>query len=212
MKTLPIFPAQRSLWIAEQMGTAGAAMHAEQAVELDAPVDTGALCEAIQEIVRRHAALRTTFALADGEIWQQVHPDAVIPVPVINLDQAGSARQPEGYWLRHPQVRPIIGAPFDLAKDFPIRAGLVRLPAGRFGLLVVVHHIVSDLASAQILRSELTAVYAAFARGAPSPLPALRVPYEELMSRNRPAGNAAESSRRSATGHSASRISLRRST
>ncbi len=91
MEMLQVSPAQRSLWIAEQMGTAGAALHAEQAIELDSPVDIGAIREAIQEIVRRHAALRATIALAGGEIRQQVRPYAEIPVPITDLAQTDLA-------------------------------------------------------------------------------------------------------------------------
>lgn len=187
MEMLQVSPAQRSLWIAEQMGTAGAALHAEQAIELDSPVDIGAIREAIQEIVRRHAALRATIALAGGEIRQQVRPYAEIPVPITDLAQTDPASGTEGYWLRRPEARRIIGTPFDLARHFPIRAGLFRLPAGRFGLLVVIHHIASDLVSAQILVSEFAALYAAFARGEPSPLPPVKVSYTELMRRKQAA-------------------------
>ena len=60
-----------------------------------------------------------------------------------------------------------------------IRGRLVRLADDDHVLLVTMHHIVSDGWSRGVLTRELGALYAAFRRGEPDPLPALPVQYAD---------------------------------
>jgi acyl carrier protein len=150
------------------------------ALEFSSPPDTDTLRRAIREIVRRHAVLRTTFAILDGQLTQLIHQDADISVPVLDLTEAGMAGT-ASQWLRHPSVRQIKNARFDLSVDYPIRAALCQLGPESVAMLLVVHHIASDLASVEIMLGDLAAVYSAFERGEPSPLPELPRQYAELV-------------------------------
>ncbi len=57
---------------------------------------------------------------------------------------------------------------------------LLRTGEREHGLIVVMHHVVSDGWSMTLLLSELTELYTAFAAGQPSPLPELAVQYADF--------------------------------
>ena len=70
----PVSFAQQRLWFLNQLDPHTAAYNVAGAVELDGPLDLDALRRALKEIVRRHEALRTRFAVRDGEVVQVVSP------------------------------------------------------------------------------------------------------------------------------------------
>ncbi len=70
--------------------------------------------------------------------------------------------------------------PFDLVQGPLLRAVLLKRGEREHDLLINMHHIVSDGWSMGVLVGELTALYAAFSTGRPSPLPALPVQYADF--------------------------------
>src|SRR5205085_11432965 len=70
--------------------------------------------------------------------------------------------------------------PFDLTRGPLLRAQVLRLGPQEHVLLLTVHHIVSDGWSMQVLFQELSALYAAYAAGLPSPLPELPIQYADF--------------------------------
>ncbi|HYH80602.1 MAG TPA: condensation domain-containing protein, partial [Longimicrobium sp.] len=69
--------------------------------------------------------------------------------------------------------------PFDLSAGPLFRAALLRLDAEDHVLLLSIHHILSDQWSMEVLRRELSTLYAAYRDGGESPLPELAVQYAD---------------------------------
>ena len=129
---------------------------------------------AFNEIVRRHEALRTTFAVVAGHPLQLVSPLLKIAMRVVDLTNvAPNERQREAMRCGAAEV----GQPFDLQRGPLVRAALLRLQENECVLLVIMHHIVSDGWSIGVLLDELEVLYEAFSRGRPSPLPELPLQY-----------------------------------
>ncbi|HKV11086.1 MAG TPA: amino acid adenylation domain-containing protein, partial [Thermoanaerobaculia bacterium] len=173
----PLSFAQERLWILDRFEPGNAAFNVATAVVLRGELARPALARSLDEVVRRHEALRTRFAVVDGVPYQEIAEAAPLPLPEIDL-----AALPEG--LRARELRRLENAqaalPFDLEHG-PLFAGwLVRLAAGEQALLVNLHHIVADGWSLGVLVSELAALYAAFSEGRPSPLPELPVQYADF--------------------------------
>jgi amino acid adenylation domain-containing protein len=147
------------------------------ALRLDGPLDTGAIARSLNEIVRRHAILRTTFAIVDGQPVQLIAPALAVPLPQVDL---GDLSEP----ARAARVQELSGAEFqhsfDLARGPLLRASLLRLGECEHTLLLNFHHVVFDGWSYDVLVSELATLYAAFATGRPSPLPELPVQYADF--------------------------------
>ncbi|HZI13407.1 MAG TPA: amino acid adenylation domain-containing protein, partial [Myxococcus sp.] len=173
---LPLSFAQQRLWFLDRLEPGSPFYNIPTAVRLDGALDVGALERSLQELVRRHESLRTTFGEEADLPVQHIHPEAPLPLTVVDLshlpeeERAAGARQ---------HAAEEAGKPFDLTRAPLMRTTLVRLSERSHVLLVTVHHIVSDGWSIGILIGEVGALYAAFARGLPSPLPPLELQYAD---------------------------------
>ncbi|HVG45106.1 MAG TPA: condensation domain-containing protein, partial [Longimicrobium sp.] len=170
---LPLSFAQQRLWFLEQMGGLGSAYHASQRLRLRGALDRGALARALDGIVARHEALRTTFTEVDGAPEQRIAP-AEVGFHLVELDLAG---RPDAELER--VMAEEARAPFDLRRGPLVRGRLVRLADDDHMLLLTMHHIVTDGWSMGVLFDELSALYAAHREGRDAQLAALPVQYAD---------------------------------
>ncbi|HEX2079919.1 MAG TPA: amino acid adenylation domain-containing protein, partial [Longimicrobium sp.] len=169
-EALPLSFAQQRLWFLEQLEPGGSAYNVPVALRLRGALDVPALERAVEEIVRRHEVLRTTFAQAGGEPVQVIAPAGPLPLPVEPVAD-------EDEMLR--RAREEARRPFDLARGPLFRPLLFRLAGDDHLLLLNLHHAVSDGWSMAVLYGELSALYGAFRQGLPSPLPELPIQYAD---------------------------------
>jgi amino acid adenylation domain-containing protein len=170
----PLSFAQQRLWFLDQLEPNRSVYNMPSAFRLKGRLDIPALEQSLNEIVRRHEALRTTFSMVDGEAVQVISPSLVMSVPMLDLsDRFESERENEARRLVHEEAL----APFDLSQGPLLRVTLVRLGEQDHVLLLTLHHIVSDGWSMGVLFRELSALYRAYCAGKPSPLPALPIQY-----------------------------------
>ncbi|HXO21370.1 MAG TPA: amino acid adenylation domain-containing protein, partial [Thermoanaerobaculia bacterium] len=186
---LPASFAQERLWFLDQLGTEGSSYNVPLALQLDGGLDVSALAAALGELVRRHEALRTTFASVSSavaqvgqaaQVVQVVAPDAALTLPAlpgIDLRDLPAAGRTDAARRAAAQAA---WAPFDLARGPLLRAALLRLAGEEHVLLLTLHHIVADGWSMGVLLRELAALYDAAREGRPSPLPALAVQYADF--------------------------------
>src|SRR3712207_6575937 len=171
---LPLSFAQERLWFIDQLEPGSAVYNLPGAWRLGGALDAAALERSLSEIVRRHEALRTTFAEVDGSPVQVIAPFGAFTLPVEDLSSLSEAD-------REAAVRRRAGEEawraFDLSAGPLFRASLLRLGAEEHVLLLSMHHIVSDGWSMGVFSREFSALYAAYCEGRESPLPALPVQY-----------------------------------
>ena len=184
----PLSYAQQRLWFIHQLDPTSVAYNIPLAVRLSGRLDIAALRATLTEVVRRHEALRTTFAVRDGQPQQLIHPPAELELPITDL------RPSEEICVFAEDGRPRSAAPtvatfeaqriageearlpFDLEQGPLLRARLLRLSEEEHVLLVTMHHIVSDGWSMGVLVKEVAALYtpthrrAGGARGAADPV------------------------------------------
>ncbi|HEU0055013.1 MAG TPA: amino acid adenylation domain-containing protein, partial [Longimicrobium sp.] len=176
---IPLSFAQQRLWFLEQLGGTGAAYHVPLRLRLHGDLDRDALGRALDRIVARHEALRTTFPAVDGEPVQHIASPESSAFGLVEHDLHGSA-DAEDALLR--LMRDEMAAPFDLARGPLIRGRLVRMAADDHVLVVTMHHVVSDGWSMGVFVRELGALYDAFRRGEADALPALEIQYADYAS------------------------------
>jgi aspartate racemase len=173
----PLSFAQQRLWFLDRLVPGNAVYNESSAVELGGAIDVAALERALNEIVRRHEALRTSFPEVDGKPVQAVSPSLLLKLPLIDLSELlCEQREAEA---RRLTLEEAVSA-FDLARGPLIRARLLRLGQDRYTLLLTMHHVVCDEWSGRVLARELTAHYEAFASGRRTSLPELPVQYADF--------------------------------
>ncbi|HYH45921.1 MAG TPA: condensation domain-containing protein, partial [Thermoanaerobaculia bacterium] len=169
--------AQERLWFVDRWRPGTAAYNLLDAIQLVGRLDSGALAAALSELMRRHEALRTVFLEREGVAYQVVNPAGAVPLPVIDLTAVpADRRRPMAQALAQAEGR----VPFDLAGDPLLRARLVRLGEGEHFLVLVLHHIATDLWSFGILIRELGTVYNRISAGDLTPLPELPIQYADF--------------------------------
>jgi amino acid adenylation domain-containing protein len=171
----PVSRAQQGMWFLDQLSPGEPTFHVPYAVWLDGPLDAGALQRALDAVVARHAALRTSIVAFDGVPEQDVADAAVVVIERIELPEARDGDES----TRHAESIAADRArqPFDLAAGPPIRATLIRTGPDRHLFVLVMHHVITDGASMRIVMGELSAGYRAALTGVPASLPPLRTSY-----------------------------------
>lgn len=171
---LPLSFAQQRIWLHERIAASGSLYLVPLAMRLRGTVNREALAQSLQEIVRRHEALRTTIVSIDGQPRQVIAAPFALPLAFV----AVPAEQTEVAFLQMLQEEAC--RPFDLARGPLLRATLFRLGPQEHVFLLSLHHIVCDGWSRGVLFRELTALYEAYSRGQPSPLAELPLQYADF--------------------------------
>jgi amino acid adenylation domain-containing protein len=169
---------QEQLWLHSQMVADLLIYNEPVTVRRTGPLDVSALKQSLNEIIRRHEAWRTNFAVQDGQLVQVINPLLDLELPLIDLrGLAESAREAEALRLATLDAR----RPFDLDQGPLLRALLVRLADGDHRLYLTLHQIIFDGVSLySVFLPELTTLYEAFRNGRPSPLPELSIQYADF--------------------------------
>ena len=159
----PLTEAQMEIRLAAQLGDEeSCAFNEGLSVRLRGPLNVSALRDALQTVVNRHEALRTTLT-EDGES-QRVVPTLELGVPFTDAVMGGAA------WIEAVEDEEARRA-FDLLHGPLVRARLIRLAENDHVLFVTAHHIVCDGWSVNVILNELGKLYKANCQGAPCELP-----------------------------------------
>ncbi|HYO13129.1 MAG TPA: amino acid adenylation domain-containing protein, partial [Thermoanaerobaculia bacterium] len=174
---IPLSFSQERLWFLDQLSPGSAAYNIPAALRLRGPLRGAVLLRSLQEVVRRHEALRTTFATRAGRPVQVIAPEAEVRLPLVDLTGIPDAR-------REAVALSLAGAatrtPFDLARGPLLRSLLLRLGREDHVAVWTVHHAVADEWSMRVLVGEIAVLYRELAAGRPSPLPPLPVQYADF--------------------------------
>jgi amino acid adenylation domain-containing protein len=173
----PLSLDQERFWFMEQLAPSRAGLNIGAATRMRGPLSVPVVAAALDEIVRRHAAWRTTFPLLAHGPVQRVAASRRQRLAVVDL--AGLPplrREPEALCL----VAQDVATPFDLERGPLVRASLLHLGEDDRVCLLTVHHLVVDWLSFQIVWGELAALSNAFAAGRAPALPEPPVHYSDF--------------------------------
>ncbi|MEU0386619.1 MupA/Atu3671 family FMN-dependent luciferase-like monooxygenase [Streptomyces chartreusis] len=162
----PLSPGQERIWFLERLLPGRTAYNEVKAVRLDGPLDVPALRAALRALVARHEGLRTVFRERGGEPRQLVRTSTEPDFQLV--DATGSPGTTLQDVLSAESARR-----FDLAEGPLFVTRLVRLAEAEHVLVLSLHHIVVDAASATLLARDLSALYRAERDGTTPDLPAL---------------------------------------
>lgn len=151
--------AQGRLWFLEQLYPGLSWYLIPFAVRIKGPLQLAALNVALLAIEKRHDTLRTTFATQDGVSVQMVQPFCAKDLTIIDLPPCDDEQK------RLEPVKKDQMVPFDLRTEPGWRAAVYRLGKDDYVLSIVMHHIVSDGWSVDVLTREIETFYSASLQG-----------------------------------------------
>ena len=163
----PLSFAQERLWFLERLIPGTALFTLTSTWRVPETLDVATFERSVNEVVRRHESLRTTFAVRDGEPVQVIAPDRFLPVyssDLAHLDP--TAREAEATAIANQESLQC----FELEHGPLLRATVVRLASDDHLVVVTMHHIISDGWSIGVFWNELSAIWRAYAAGQRSPL------------------------------------------
>ncbi|MFP5263067.1 MAG: amino acid adenylation domain-containing protein [Blastocatellia bacterium] len=172
----PLSLGQEGLWLHAQLLADDALYNVPGAVLIKGRLAREALERAINEIVRRHEILRTTFATVEGVPVQVIAPG--LSIPLREIDLSGVPRSEYEDRIKSASAEQA-GEPFDLTRGPLLRLQLLRFSEDDHALVLTMHHIITDEWSLRIFVNEAAVLYAAFLNGQDSPLPHLPIQYAD---------------------------------
>ncbi|MEM8933349.1 MAG: condensation domain-containing protein, partial [Acidobacteriota bacterium] len=168
--------AQQRLWFLDQLAPGNPAYNIPAAVRLTGALDGATLQRGLQVLMARHENLRTTFVAPDGEPSMHIHERVELPLERLDFSHLPHADALEAAQDRVPRIT---NRPFDLQAGPLVRVALMRLAENDHVLLVIMHHVISDVWSFGIFFQELGAVYDALVAGEEPSLPPLPFHYAD---------------------------------
>jgi acyl-CoA synthetase (AMP-forming)/AMP-acid ligase II len=176
-RAMPASIAQQQMWELLQALPSIPFFNVLCALRVLSPVNIAVLERSVNEIVRRHEILRTTFAVVENRHLQVIAPQ--LPVPLI-FDDLHTLTNRKRETVGEQLIQEEALHSFDLAQGPLLRVRLMRLAKREHLLLLNMHHIICDRWSGSLLLSELATLYDAFSAQAASPLAPLPIQYADF--------------------------------
>jgi amino acid adenylation domain-containing protein len=175
-QAFPTSFGQQRLWFLDQVIPGTAAYNLARAFRLTGSLNEGALAEALQSVISRHESLRTIFLSIDDDVRQVVLSELKFDLPVLDFTGLPAVQR------EHAALQ-IAGEeaskPFDLSTGPLLRARLLRIGSGDHILVLIIHHIITDGWSMNLLFHEMGELYAGFVAGRQPQLPTLNLQYSD---------------------------------
>ncbi len=170
---IPLSFSQERLWFIHQLE--GSVQYNVPAVlKLKGNLNIAALEFAFKEIINRHEVLRTVIKDYNGRGYQHIREEDNWQLEKVN----GSVYKSDQPALQK-YIQQSISNPFDLSKDYMLRASLISFDEQEHWLVFTIHHIASDAWSIPIIVEEIVELYAANVEDRPVQLLALELQYAD---------------------------------
>lgn len=173
---IPLSYNQEQLWQLEKLHPSSV-HNIANALKFTIKLNFAALEASLQEIVRRHAVLRTTFPVVDGSPIQKVTSQSTFHIPILDLSNLAEAEKE----IKAKQIAAQEKQkPFNLTIEPGFKVKLIQLAETESILLLTMHHIIFDGVSFGILFRELKLLYEAYSAHKPNPLIELPIQYTDF--------------------------------
>jgi amino acid adenylation domain-containing protein len=174
--TLYLSLPQEKFWLFQEIQPDLTAYNDSNMLHMQGKLNINFLEKSLNEIIKRHEILRTSFQVIDEKVLQKTAPSLKIQLPIIDLKKYSKTE-------KDAKVKQIVleyaNQPFDMAATPLFRIVLIRLQENEHIFLLTIHHIIFDGWSGGVFYQELAALYQAFSNNDPSHLPELPIQYAD---------------------------------
>ncbi|MEI2579454.1 amino acid adenylation domain-containing protein [Scytonema sp. PRP1] len=175
---LPLSFAQQRLWFLHQLSPDSSFNNMLLVLRLSGSLNVPALEKSLNELIRRHEVLRTTFPTVNGKPVQNIAPPPTLTLPVIDWQEGLSAQEQTAQIEQI--AKSLASQPFDLAVGPLLQFTLLQLDEQEYIFLLKMHHIIYDGWSLNIFIRELSQLYEAYTQGLSYPLAELPIQYADF--------------------------------
>ncbi|MBK8551800.1 MAG: amino acid adenylation domain-containing protein [Ignavibacteria bacterium] len=173
-KYVPLSFSQERLWFIDQL-EGSLVYNLPSIIRFKGKINTEALTYSLREIISRHEVLRTVILQEDGSPYQHIKSTDEWKLGITD----GTVFKDDAQLLKD-YIQQLINIPFDLSKDYMLRAELITLKEDESILVVTMHHIASDAWSMPIIVKEVTELYRSYEEGNPLSLTPLKLQYADF--------------------------------
>jgi surfactin family lipopeptide synthetase A len=168
-QSYPLSPNQEGIWMATQTSNGGLAYNMTGVYSVEGPLSVQALEAAIRMMISRHESLRTGFIEQNGQVNQKIlSPDLIsFNISVHNSDEQDLL------------VDALVQYQFELDKPPLIKVDMINVGKDKSILVFVLHHIIADGWSLNVLLNEVTSLYHEYNKDKEYKLPQLPVQYKD---------------------------------
>ncbi|MBS93714.1 MAG: non-ribosomal peptide synthetase [Chromatiales bacterium] len=149
---LPLSYAQQRLWFLDELEPGTPVYNMPFALRVRGKLNVDALQTALNELVKRHETLRTVFSAGDEDPAQEILDTIATPLHIESQPGHDEPTLTE-------RLRELACESFDLSKGPLLRLHVIELSAEEHVLLLVIHHIISDLWSMNVFFNDLGLMY-----------------------------------------------------
>ncbi|MGZ4112619.1 MAG: non-ribosomal peptide synthetase, partial [Tumebacillaceae bacterium] len=172
----PLSIDQERLWFFEQMNPGEPTYNVYGSLRMEGNTYPDALEYAINQVIERHEAWRTTFDVIDGKPMQTVH--AEMPIKLLHVDLTSVPEDELEAAVTEASFNSI-QIPFDLANGPLLRVALIKSRANLHTMVLTIHHMVTDRITFSIFFYEMMAHYSAYLKGVDANLPEPQIQYSD---------------------------------
>jgi amino acid adenylation domain-containing protein len=165
-------PAQKRLFILDEIGNAGIVYNLPSAWIISGPIDIQRLKITFDALISRHESLRTSFEMIDGEPIQKVHDQVDLEIEYFDMKEVKEEQKTEDRPDTHLSSDFI--RPFDLSRAPLLRVGILKEGEEKHIMMLDIHHIITDGFSLRIFMKDFTSLYTG------TPLPPLQIQYKDF--------------------------------
>jgi amino acid adenylation domain-containing protein len=163
---LPLSSGQQRLLLLENLASGIPVYNIHFGLRITGALDVELLRRSLEELINRHAVLRTVFSEVNGQPCQIVRPQCLVDLVRIDLRSFSEEEREDEL---HKVATSIASEPFNLETGPLMRTHLVMHAEGEHVLLITQHHIITDGWSIAQLATDMAAIYKARAHKLPPP-------------------------------------------
>jgi amino acid adenylation domain-containing protein len=170
----PLSYGQQAIWFLQQIDSTSTAYIIASAIRIVSELDVLALRQSLQALIDRHPMLGATITTQQGEPLQQTRQNLQLRLSEEDASEWSSASL-------NNRLTELANQPFDLEGGCLCRAYLFARPPREHVFLLVLHHLIADFWSLELLINELSLMYSAKIRGESPRLPPLNAQYIDYV-------------------------------
>lgn len=158
---------QKQFWLINQIQPNNPAYNIPSVFIINGPLNISAVEQSINEIIHRHEIFRTSFTDREGRFTREIVKTRPVKVQITDISDLPQAKQINEQNLL---INQEITKPFDLRSGPLLRAHIIlSIRRKKHVLVIVMHHIITDLHAKTLFASELSSFYNSISSGIPTP-------------------------------------------